>query len=287
MKILVLGATGTTGSLVINNLKSNNADFAILAKSKAVARSSVLADEQVREGDFNDPESLVLAMEGVKKVYLVMPMHQDVIKWVNNVIEAAKQAGVEHIVKQSGLDASLDAESQIIRDHAESDLLIKNSGIDYTLIQPNSFFQNFYGNLTTINAVSQFYSPLSDSKQSMVDINDVAEVVSLVLTQPGHEGKIYRLTGAQALSSAEQAKIISKASAKTISFVNVSQQDFESALKEAGMGDWLAGKLAEMIEWFAKGQQYGETSADIEMLLGRPPRTFDDFAKELATAIEG
>lgn len=121
----------------------------------------------------------------------------------------------------------------------------------------------------------------------MVDINDVAEVVSLVLTQPGHEGKIYRLTGAQALTSAEQAKIISKASAKTISFVNVSQQDFESALKEAGMGDWLAGKLAEMIEWFAKGQQYGETSADIEMLLGRPPRTFDDFAKELATAIEG
>ncbi len=287
MKILVLGATGNTGSLVVNNLKSKNADFAILAKSKAEARSSGLADEQVREGDFNDPTSLVRAMEGVSKVFLVMPMHQDVIKWVNNVIEAAKRAGVEHIVKQSGLDASSDAESQIIKDHAESDHIIMNSGLDYTLIQPNSFFQNFYGNLTTINAVGQFYSPLSDSKQSMVDINDVAEVVSLVLTQTGHEGKTYRLTGAEALTSAGQAELIAQASLKDISFVNVSQHDFESALKDAGMGDWLAEKLAEMIAWFAKGKQYGEISTDIEKLLGRPPRTFDDFAKELSTAIEG
>ena len=287
MKILVLGATGNTGSLVVNKLKSKNADFAILTKNKAATSSNDLADEQIREGDFNDVDSLVRAMEGIRKVYLVMPMHQDVIMWVNNVIEAARQSGVKHIVKQSGLDATLDADSQIIRDHAESDQLIKNSGLKYTLIQPNSFFQNFYGNLPTINTVSQFYSPLEDSRQSMVDINDVAEAVSLVLTQAGHEGKIYRFTGAEALTSAEQAKLISRASAKDVSFVNVSQDDFESALKDAGMGDWLAENLAEMIAWFAKGKQYGEISGDIESLLGRSPRTFDDFAKELATSIEG
>ena len=84
-----------------------------------------------------------------------------------------------------------------------------------------------------------------------------------------------------------QAELIAQASLKDISFVNVSQHDFESALKDAGMGDWLAEKLAEMIAWFAKGKQYGEISTDIEKLLGRPPRTFDDFAKELSTAIEG
>lgn len=287
MKILVLGATGNTGSLVVSKLKSKNADVAILTKNKEATSSMGLADAQIRGGDFNDLASLVRAMEGISKVYLVMPMHQNVIMWVNNVIEAAKQSGVQHIVKQSGLDANLDADSQIIRDHAESDQLIKNSGLKYTLIQPNSFFQNFYGNLPTINTVSQFYSPLSDSRQSMVDINDVAEAVSLVLTQAGHEGKTYRFTGTQALTSAEQAKLISQASRKDISFVNVSQQDFESALKEAGMGDWLAENLAEMIAWFARGKQYGEISEDIENLLGRPPRTFDDFAKELAASIEG
>jgi uncharacterized protein YbjT (DUF2867 family) len=286
MKILVLGATGNTGSLVVSNLKSKGADFAILTKNKTEAQRFGLADEQVNKGNFNDLASLVRAMQGIGKIYLVMPMHQDVVKWVNNVIEAAKQAGVKHIVKQSGLEASVKAESQIIRDHAESDQLIKNSGLEYTLIQPNSFFQNFYGNLPTINAVNQFYSPLSDSKQSMVDLNDVVEAVSLVLTQTGHEGKIYRFTGGEALTSAEQAEFISQSSGKNISFVNVSKNDFESALKDAGMNDWIAENLADMIAWFAKGKPYGEISEDIESLLGRSPRSFADFSKELATSIK-
>lgn len=285
MKILVLGATGNTGSVILKQLKEKRSDFSIMTTSRDNSESLGLLAEQVRTGNYDDVPSMVAAMEGINRIYLVMPMHPDMIAWVKNVIAAAKKANVKHIVKQSGLSANSSAKSQIVRDHAVSDLLIKESGIDYTLIQPNSFFQNLYGNLPTINAEGCFYLPLGEAPLSLVDINDVAGVAVAALTEEGHAGKTHLITGAEALTSSEQAKLLSEASGKTITYVNVPQEAVANALKEAGMGEWLSENLAEMLAWFAEGN-YGQVTDTIQTVLGREPRAFADFAKELVQSIE-
>lgn len=286
MTVLVLGATGNTGSVIVSQLKQKQADFSVMTATIEDAAKLNLADEQIRIGDFSDIASLTDAFEGIQRVYLLTPIHPSAVTWVQNIIQAAKEAGVEHIVKQSGLKASLDSTSEVIKDHAHTDNLIKQSGLDYTLIQPNTFFQNFYGNLPSINAEGRFYSSLGDTALSLVDINDVAAVAVAALTESGHEGKTHHITGSEALTSSEHAKLLSAASGKEITYINIPEVALVGGLKEAGLGDWLSDKLGEMITWFTQGD-YALTTNTVEEVTGRKPRTFADFAQELSHSIEG
>ncbi|KAG1715560.1 NAD(P)H azoreductase [Nymphon striatum] len=204
--------------------------------------------------------------------------------WAENVINAAKDAGVRYIVKQSGLNAGSDATSDVIHDHATTDAMIKASGLDYTLLQPNSFYQNFYGSLPTIQADGNFYAPLGNAALSQVDIHDVAAVAAQVLTSDGHVGKTYQLTGPEALTSAEQAALLSTASGKDISFIDVPQADYAAALVSAGLDERLSDTLAAMMAWFAIGD-YAPVYDNVQNILGRPARSFESFAQEFAQVI--
>ena len=253
MTILVMGATGNTGSTIVNQLKEKQANFSAMASTNEEASTLNLENERIRIGDYNDVSSLISAFKDIKRIYLLTPIHPSAKTWVENVIQAAKEAGVKHIVKQSGLKASLDATSEVIRDHAHTDNLIKQSGLDYTLIQPNTFFQNFYGNLPSINAEGRFYSSLGDTALSLVDINDVAAVAVAALTESGHDGKTHHITGSEALTSYQHAKLLSDASGKEITYIDIPEPALVGALKDAGLGDWLSDKLGEMITWFTQG----------------------------------
>jgi len=286
MTILVLGATGNTGSVIVSQLKQKQADFSVMTATIEDAAKLNLEDDRIRIGNFSDVSSLISAFKDIQRVYLLTPIHPSATIWVKNVIQAAKEAGVKHIVKQSGLKASLDATSEVIRDHAHTDNLIKQSGLDYTLIQPNTFFQNFYGNLPSINAEGRFYSSLGDTALSFVDIDDVAAVAVAALTESGHEGKTHHITGSEALTSSEHAKLLSAASGKEITYIDIPEAALVGGLKEAGLGDWLSDKLGEMITWFTQGD-YALTTNTVEEVTGRKPRTFADFAQELSHSIEG
>ncbi|MDK9760069.1 SDR family oxidoreductase, partial [Vibrio sp. D173a] len=245
MDILVLGATGNTGSEVVRQLKLKGADFGVMVRKSKSAEAMDLKAEQMREGDFSDVESMKSAMKGVKRIYVSMPIHQDNELWVANVIEAAQAANVEHVIKLSGMGAKIDAGSEIIRTHVITDNLLKESNLQWTIIQPNSFFQNLYGSLETINSMGQFFLPLADAKQSVVDIRDVAAVVVEALTGDGHHGQTYLLSGPEALTFSEQAAVLSQATGKNIEYVAISEEAFASAIKEAGMDEWFANALAD------------------------------------------
>ncbi|SIT11763.1 Uncharacterized conserved protein YbjT, contains NAD(P)-binding and DUF2867 domains [Zobellia uliginosa] len=285
MNILILGATGNTGSIIVNQLKKKQANFGVMVTRYKDAEKLELQEKQIRIGNFDDVASLVEAFEGVNRIYVLTPIHAKARDWVKNIIVAAKTANVKHLVKQSGLKASKDATSEVIREHAITDGLIKESGIDYTLIQPNTFFQNFYANLASINAEGRFYSSLGETAVSLVDINDVAGVAVAALTEDGHVGKTHLITGPESLTSSQQAKILSEAIGKEISYIDLPEQALIGGLKEAGFGDWLSEKLGEMITWFTEGD-YGFTTHTVEEVLGRKPRSFADFADELALSID-
>ena len=285
MTILVLGATGNTGSEVVKQLKQKNAAFRVMVRNTQSAEPLCLADDQVRLGNFDDIDSLIRTMDGITSVYLAMVAHQDNQKWVENVITAMKAAGAKHLVKLSGIGATEDAGSEIIRVHAKTDKMVKGSGLDYTLIQPNSFYQNLFGSVETIKNSNQFFLPLKDVKQSVVDIRDVAAVAVAALIDTGHAGKTYLLSGPQSLSFAEQAKILSDAAGKDIQYIHVPKEAAEEAMSSSGMDPWLAAHLAEIMDWFTQGS-YDYVTDDIEQVLGRPARTFAAFAKEFAPLVQ-
>ncbi|WP_375753838.1 SDR family oxidoreductase [Vibrio sp. HN007] len=285
MTILVLGATGNTGSEVVNQLKEKDVPFRVMVRSAAGAAPLGLNEGQIRLGNFDNVESMAEAMKGITHVYLAMTAHPDNQKWVANVLEAMSKSGAKHLVKLSGMGASTDAGSEIIRTHAITDEMVKKSGLDYTLIQPNSFYQNLFGSLETIKNMGQFFLPLGDAKQSVVDIRDVAAVAVAALTEEGHNGQTYLLSGPEALSSAEQAAIISKAADKEIQYIAVPKAAAEDAMKSSGMNEWLAIHLAEILDWFAQGS-YAYVTDDVEKVLGRPARTFDAFAQEFTPLIK-
>ncbi len=285
MDILILGATGNTGSEVVNQLKSAQIPFSIMARSASAAEKLSLDTEQVRLGTFDDVDAMTKAMHGIKKIYVAMPAHPNNLVWTENVVAAAQAANVEHIVKLSGMGAKEDAGSEIIRTHVKTDDIVKASGINYTIVQPNSFFQNLYGSLSTINSMGQFFLPLAQAKQSVIDIRDVAAVVIESLTKPGHENQTYLISGPEALTFAEQAQILSEAANKTIEYVAVPKEATESALKEAGMDEWSAEKLAEILAWFGEGH-YTEVTDTVEKVTGKKARTFQDFAIEFAHSVQ-
>ncbi len=284
MDILVFGATGNTGSLIVNQLKEKQANFGVAVSKEGKSDGLGLEASQSRVASYDDQASLSAAMAGVETIYIVMPISPNMVPWTENVIAAAKEAGVQRIVKQSGLNPRLDATSDLIRDHAETDQMIVDSGVDYTILGANSFYQNFYGSVPSIQAEGAFYGPLGDKAYSNIDIHDVAAVAVEVLTNEGHSQKIYPLTGPSALTSAEQAKAISQASGKEVSFVNVPKDAFEGALNGAGLDAWTSKMLAEASEWFAIAD-YASVTNNVEAILGRPARSFEDFAQELAHVI--
>lgn len=285
MEILVLGATGNTGSEVVKQLKEAGADFGIMARSADAANKLDLNPNQVRVSNYDDVETMTKALEGVKKIYVAMPAHPSNQQWIENTVVAAKAAGVELIVKLSGMGAKADAGSEIIRTHVLTDDIVKASGIAYTIVQPNSFFQNLYGSLPTINAMGQFFLPLAQAKQSVIDIRDVAAVVVTALTQSGHENQTYLISGPEALTFAEQAAILTEVSGKQIDYIAVPQEAAESAMKGAGMDNWTAEKLAEIMAWFGEGH-YASVTDTVERVTGNKPRTFRAFAEEFSAVIE-
>ncbi|MGR5091723.1 SDR family oxidoreductase [Vibrio maritimus] len=285
MEILVLGATGNTGSEVVKQLKEAGADFGIMARSADAANKLDLNPNQVCVSNYDDVETMTQALEGVKKIYVAMPAHPSNQQWIENTVAAAKAAGVELIVKLSGMGARADAGSEIIRTHVLTDNIVKASGIAYTIVQPNSFFQNLFGSLPTINALGQFFLPLAQAKQSVIDIRDVASVIVTALTQSGHENQTYLISGPEALTFAEQAAILTEVSGKQIDYIAVPQESAESAMKEAGMDNWTAEKLAEIMAWFGEGH-YASVTDTVERVTGNKPRTFRAFAEEFAAVIE-
>ncbi|GAL10289.1 hypothetical protein JCM19233_1266 [Vibrio astriarenae] len=285
MDILVLGATGNTGSEVVRQLKEAHASFGIMARNASAAEKLGLEANQVRVSNYDNVQTMTEALAGIKKIYVAMPAHPSNKQWVENIVEAAKAAGVELIVKLSGMGAKADAGSEIIRTHVLTDDIVKASGIAYTIVQPNSFYQNLYGSLPTINAIGQFFLPLAQAKQSVIDIRDVAAVIVTALTQSGHENQTYLISGPEALTFAEQAAILSETSGKKIEYVAVSREAAETGMKEAGLDDWSAEKLAEIMAWFGEGH-YTDVTDTVEKVTGKKPRTFRAFAEEFAAVVE-
>jgi uncharacterized protein YbjT (DUF2867 family) len=218
---------------------------------------------------------------------LLTPDVPNAHEFASNLVNEAKKAEVIHIVKQSIMGADLKADVGTMRLHRQAEKIIEQSGIPFTFLRPNEFMQNFINfHSHSIKSNNAFYIPLEDAKVSVVDVRDIAAVAVKSLTENGnnkHNNKTYLITGPESLSYNQMAEILSNATGKKISYVNVSEEEARGAMKEMGMDDWLINTISELFNYFRKGYA-SQVYSGVEEITGKKPTTFAQFAKDYVEA---
>ena len=282
--ILVIGSTGPTGSETVRHLVERGVEVRAQTRDPEKAASLPGFDRaEIVQGDSSKPEELVAAFEGVEKVYLVPPTAQNWDRIQSGLIENAKRAGVAHIVRMSAIGVGPDQPSMSLSFHWKGEQELEASGIAYTHIRPNSFNQNTLFDAASIKAENRFYSCVGDARFAKVDTRDIGQVVATVLTEDGHAGKTYELTGPEPLTYDDLAEKLSSVVGRTIEYVDMAPDDYSAALQGFGFPDWLANEFADIYgRGFYRESGGAYVTDTIQQLLGRPPRSFDDFARDYA-----
>jgi uncharacterized protein YbjT (DUF2867 family) len=280
--ILITGASGNVGKEVLRQVAASGAKVraAFQTANKAARAPSGV---EIATVDYNQPETLHTALKGVDRVFLVGPPAQNLVALERNAVDAIKQAGGAHIVKLSAMGGRA---AIYPRQHAESEEHIKSSGVPYTFLRPNGFMQNLVNyNAPTINTQNAFYGCQGESKVSHVDLRDVAAVAVKALTEDRHAGKTYTLTGPRALTNAELAQILSDDLGREIRYIDLPAGQFKQALVGAGLPEWSANAMIDLQQLYRNGGASAVTN-DVEQVLGRKPRSFEQFSRDHASVFQ-
>lgn len=281
--LLISGATGMIGGLVVDALLERGES--LVAMVRPGSDPGRLADRpgvRVVEGDFDDARSLEGALQGVGRAFLVTNSSERTEGQQKAFVAAAEAAGVQHLVKLSQLHAAAGSPVRFLRYHAAVEAAIEESGVPYTFVRPNLILQAYLPFAPSIQA-GVLQAPIEESKVSVVDARDIAAVVAAALTEDGHEGHTYDVTGPQALTHAEIAAAFGAAAGHEVRFEPVAPEAFVATLLQTGMPAWQAEGLAEDYAHYRRAEAAG-VSPDVERVTGRPSRTVREFADEHAVA---
>ena len=282
--ILVTGPTGNVGSEVVKQLSAAYPHVRVRAAVRSLndAAEVLGLGAELVEMDYNRPESLSKAVNGINKLFLLTPFESNMVELSSNLISEARKFGaIKHIVKQSVMGAG--AEPGIIpsRLHRQAEKSIEESGIPFTFLRPNFFMQNFINFLgSTIKNQNAIYLPAGEGKVSFVDVHDIAAVAAKILFEEhGHNGKSYNITGPEALSYGDAAEILSNELGKKITYVNISDEDARNGMRAMGMDKWFIDSMIELYDISRKGYA-SEVSPALEQIIGRKSISFSQFVKE-------
>jgi uncharacterized protein YbjT (DUF2867 family) len=284
--ILLTGGTGTAGSEISKALQRMGVRYRSLVRNRAKAERDTNANVELVDGDLSRPETLGAALEGVEKALLLTASSPDSLQYETNFIHAAKRAGVRHVVKFSAYGAALDAPHYFGRQHGEAERELEKSGLRFTMLRPNGFFQNFLGNAASIQTRNALYAPAGEMKFSAVDVRDIAAVAAHVLTEPGHEGQRYTITGPAALSHAEIAEKFSQVLGRTIGYVDVPEDAARESMLAAGMPAWTVEKVLDLYRYYQSGAA-AEVTDTVERVGHKAPIAFEQFARDYVSVFAG
>jgi uncharacterized protein YbjT (DUF2867 family) len=249
-------------------------------------RASALAVPHIEvvEGDFDHPATLLAALAGVERAFLLTSSSERTEAQQIAFIDAARRSGLAHIVNLSQLGAHANSTGRFQRYHAAVEAALQASGIAYTLLRPNLFMQGLLNFRSTIVTQNAFYAAAGDVKVSAVDVRDIAEVAAAALTESGHEGKLYELTGPQALTHAGMAAHLSGALGRRVVFVDIPPEAMRDALLGVGFPVWQADGLLEEYALYRHGEAAAVTSG-VRDAIGKVPRSFEAFARDYAAML--
>jgi uncharacterized protein YbjT (DUF2867 family) len=275
-KVIILGATGNIGTAVIKNLQNKNIEvFAGVQSEKDFEKVSQFGATPIIV-NFTDQESLNEALKEKDRVFLVTSLMQNPEAVTQMVINASKQNGVKHLVRSTASGADSKGQIQMARWAGASEDLIKASGLNYTILRPYSFLQNFINfHSQTIKQYNGFYLPTGDAKLSMLDINDLGEVAAIALTSEDHYGKTYELSG-QTYSNEILADTLSKVLDKKITYIDVPEEKAKESMLSNQMPEWMVNAMMELNYITKQGWTAGY-SDDYKNLTGKEYTSAETF----------
>lgn len=268
MKVLVTGATGTVGGHIVEQLFSIGVE--VRALSRTPQNSSFLPEVQIVAGDLNNPDTLQVHLQTVDSLFLITQSEQTEARFLANqrIIQMAKEANVKKIV------ALMDYEGNPIEN------IIQESGMDWTILRPTEFMKNaLYFWAESIQKEGVVRTGFPDALSVRIHEEDIAAVAVKALTEEGHHGKIYTLTGPQSLSNKSMVTQISEIIGKPIELVELSEEQVRQNSKNQGYDD-------EFIEHFLIGLAKNPPKSaytvlpTVEQVTGKPARTFAQWVTE-------
>jgi uncharacterized protein YbjT (DUF2867 family) len=285
--ILIIGATGTVGREIVQQLVAHGVSVRALVRSPEKATAIAAPGVEPVLGDLQHPRSLDAALAGVTRAFLLSPLDPHQVTLQGNFIQAAQRAGQVYIVKVSGLGTALDSPVRSGRWHAQIEQQLEATGLPFTHLRPLFFMQNILHLFApTIATQGALVASMQEGKIAMVDARDIAAVAVTALTEDGHTGKAYTVTGAEALSFREVAEKLTVATGRQVTYRDISLDTTRQRLAATGMPAWHVDVLMEF--WTVLREGYAaEVTDTVEAVTGVPPRTFDQFAREHAALFRG
>ncbi len=277
--ILITGATGKTGSAAVQELSNQNIPFRVLIRNEDKLNQITDMGGEVIIGAIEDDAALNQAMEGVQKALVLLPNSEQQLFLEKKVVDAALEANVQHIVKMSSMEAVPEATSPIPKLHMQSENYIKNSGMNWTMIKPNFFMQNLLGSGKTIVEQNKFFLPMGEGKAGMIHTKDVGTVIAKVLSEDGHEGQNYEVTGPEILSFHDVAEIFSKVLGKKVDYINVPIDEYKKTLSQFLTNQWHLDSVIDLFKDIAEGGIEDKTDT-FQDLIGKSPCSLEQFIQE-------
>lgn len=277
MKTGITGATGQLGRLVVESLKKRGATDNVVALVRNPAKAAELGIE-AKAFDYEKPETLAASLQGIDHLLLISGNEIGKRKQQHeNVIKAAKEAGVKWIVYTSLLHADKSSLS-LAEEHKATEEMLKASGIPYTLLRNGWYTENYTGSVPGAVKAGAFIGSAEEGKIASATRADYAEAAAVVLTSNGHEGKVYELAGDDYYTLADLAAEISRQSGKEIPYKNLTEAEHVEALKSIGMPEVVAKVYAGFDAGAAKNDLFDD-SKQLSKLIGRPTTSLAEAVK--------
>jgi NAD(P)H dehydrogenase (quinone) len=285
MSIVITGATGGLGSLVIQHLLKKIPASEIVVSVRHPEKAPALAEQgiEVRRGDYDDPASLQTAFAGASKLLLISSSLLDDTARVRQhaaAIEAAKKAEVGQIV-YTGVAYAEKVGMTLAQVHRATEHALRTTGIPYTVLR-NAFYTHIFVNPGLKAAVErgELVTSTGNGKLNTATRNDFALAAATVLTEEGHENKTYELTASQPWSFDELAQLLSQASGKRVIHRSISESEMGAELKQSGMPEGFIPFQIMIYRTIANGE-FASTSEDLQKLIGSAFTPLEASVREL------
>lgn len=283
-QLLITGATGQLGSQIVSELTSTYPISQLSVLARTIEKGLPFTEKgiTVKIGNYQDPSSLVEAMQGINSVLLISSSDfNDRIGQHKNVIDAAKAAGVQHIF-YTGVaikDIETSPLKPLLGDHFETEEYIKQSGLTYTFLR-NSLYVDVVPMFIGANTIETgVFFPAGEGKVAFANRKDLAKAIAKIVAKSEHENKIFNLTGSQSHSFSEIASYLSELSGKEVPYISPSSADFENALKGFGLPEPII-TMSVLFAAGIKNNDFEEVDNDLKVIIDQEPTSLKAFLKK-------
>lgn len=282
--IAILGATGKVGSQVIQSL--SEAHITARGLTRTLSKSKPLTGVQWEEGDMSNDATLLPFLTGSTGLFLNTSVQQNMVEWQCHIIDAAKASGVEYILKLSTPSARQDSKDPAGFGHWQIEEYLKNSGVQWNILQPQSFMQNWLGDFAaTVRTERKIYEAAGDGKRAFTDTRDIGDVARVLFTGPGNWiAKIISVSGPELVNYYQVAEDIGQAIGEKVTYVDQTPEQARERYLKKGMPAWAINTFLTIAANQKRGLAESLISDNVRQITGKKARSVLDFAKDHAGA---